>query len=85
MSDAHWPPTDDFEVRVYSTPMCQPCEALKAELRQAGIPFRVYDPMVDPDAADFLDAHGLRTAPVLTVGRDIYADYRAGLVADLFG
>ncbi|MCP5027842.1 MAG: glutaredoxin family protein [Actinomycetia bacterium] len=82
---SHFPPADDFEVRVYSTVMCQPCEALKADLRRAGIPFKVFDPMLDEEAADFLDDRHIRTTPVLTVGEDIYINYHAGLVADLFG
>ena len=82
---SHFPPTDEFEVRVYSTVMCQPCEALKADLHKAGIPFKVFDPMLDEDAADFLDERSIRTTPVLTVGEDIYIHYHADLVADLFG
>jgi len=82
---SHFPPTDDFEVRVYSTVMCQPCEALKRELRQAGIPFKVFDPMLDEEAGEFLDEHNIRTTPVLTVGPDIYINYHAGLVDELFG
>lgn len=85
MSAPHFPPSDDFEVRVYSTAMCVPCDHLKAELREAGIPFTLYDPMVDDDAAEFLESQGLRSVPVLTVGADIYPNYRAGLVGELFG
>lgn len=82
---SHFPPADEFEVRVYSTIMCQPCDALKAELRSMGIPYRTFDPMVDDDAADFLEGQHIRTSPVLTVGSDIYPGYQPGLVKKLFG
>ena len=80
-----FPPEDEFEVRVYSTALCQPCEALKAELHAHGVPFKLFDPMLDDAAAEFLETQNVRTVPVLTVGADIYLEYRAGLVRELFG
>ena len=55
-------------VTVYSTPLCAPCEQLKAYLRECGVDFTAKDLMMDEDAAEFIDAQNIRTSPVLQVG-----------------
>lgn len=58
-------------VTVYSTVFCTPCEHLKRFLGDADVAFVVKDPMMDEDAADFLEDHNIRSTPVLTVGEHI--------------
>jgi len=53
---------------VYSTPLCAPCEQLKAYLRDRGVEFTAKDLMMDEAAAEFIDDHNIRTSPVLQVG-----------------
>ncbi len=55
------------EVIVYSTPFCVPCQRLKDFLRQEGIEFKVKDIMVDEEAAELMDAKGVRSAPALSI------------------
>lgn len=56
------------DVTVYSTPLCKPCEQLKAYLRDRGVEFTAKDLMMDEDAADFIEDQNIRTSPVLQVG-----------------
>jgi glutaredoxin len=58
-------------VTVYSTPLCQPCEQLKAYLRDQGVEFTVKDLMMDEDAADFIDDRNIRTSPVLQIDDEL--------------
>ena len=55
-------------VIVYSTPLCAPCERLKAYLRERGVEFTAKDLMMDEDAAEFIDGRNIRTSPILQVG-----------------
>ena len=71
-------------VRVYSTALCAPCEALKADLRARGVDFTVFDPMMDEDAADFLEDRNIRTTPVMVVGEEIHVGYDPAQVAAIF-
>lgn len=61
------------EVIVYSTPLCAPCEALKAYLRRHEVAFTVKDLMMDEEAAERLEGLGIRTAPALEVDGEILA------------
>jgi len=63
--------TTDQIVTVYSTAFCSPCEHLKRHLADAGVAFVVMDPMMDEDAAEFLENRNIRSTPVLTVGDHI--------------
>lgn len=56
------------EVTVYSTALCSPCEHLKSHLTESGVAFVVKDPMMDEEAAEFLEDRNIRSTPVLTVG-----------------
>ena len=56
------------DVIVYSTPLCAPCEQLKAYLRGRGVAFVAKDLMMDEDAAEFIDDRNIRTSPILQVG-----------------
>ncbi len=60
------------DVTVYSTPLCQPCEQLKAYLRDRGVEFTAKDLMMDEDAADFIEDQNIRTSPVLQVGDKLF-------------
>jgi adenosylhomocysteine nucleosidase len=61
------------EVTVYSTPLCGPCEELKAYLRAKGVSFRVRDLLVDEEAADELERRNIWSAPAISVG-DAYVE-----------
>ena len=56
------------EITVYSTPLCRPCEQLKAYLRAHDVKFTATDLMMDEEAAELIDARGIRTSPILQVG-----------------
>jgi glutaredoxin-like protein NrdH len=61
------------QVIVYSTPLCAPCEELKAYLSSAGIAFIVRDVLMDEAAADLLERHRIFSAPALSVG-DVFVE-----------
>lgn len=62
-------------VVVYSTALCIPCEHLKRHLRDREVAFTVKDPMMDEDAAEFLESNGIRSTPVLTVGDEVIVGF----------
>jgi glutaredoxin len=74
------------DVIVYSTPLCVPCERLKAFLSEQGVKFIVKDLMMDEAAADLMTSHNIRTSPALQVddviisGRDLNPDRIAELI-----
>ena len=53
---------------VFSSPLCGPCEQMKAWLRERGYSFIVRDVMMDEEAGELLESHGIRTTPALHVG-----------------
>ena len=61
------------KIVLYVTPMCGPCEQIKAYLSGRGFDFTVVDVMMDEDAADLLDRKGIRSAPALAVDDEIVA------------
>ncbi len=67
------PPTP--AVTVYSTAFCPPCDRLKAHLGELGVAFTLRDPMMDEEAAEFLESRHLRTTPVLTVGDTVVVGF----------
>lgn len=64
---ANTPPPSDTGVIVYTTPLCSPCDALKAFLTREGVAFSVVDVMMDEAAADRLDDLNIRSTPALEV------------------
>lgn len=70
-------------VVVYSTAFCAPCETLKSHLTARGFDFVVKDPMMDEDAAEFLESNDIRTTPVLTVGEEMVIGYDGPKIDDL--
>ena len=58
-------------VTVYSTPLCAPCEQLKAYLRAHDVEFVAKDLMMDEEAAEFIDSHNIRSSPVLQVDDEL--------------
>ena len=58
-------------VIVYSTPFCASCEQLKRYLTSRDIAFSIKDLMMDEDAAEFVEGQGIRTSPVLQVGKTL--------------
>jgi len=66
-------PAAPREVIVYTTPLCPPCERLKAYLRSRGVEFRVADLLMEPEAAQELELRNIRTSPVLRVDGEILA------------
>lgn len=61
------------EVIVYTTPLCPPCDRLKAYLRSRGVAFQVADLMMEPEAAEELERRNIRTTPVLRVDGELLA------------
>jgi len=59
-------------IKVYSTPICAACVALKATLTSAGVEYESFD-LTDNlvAAASVMEASGIRTAPII---HDIEAD-----------
>lgn len=55
-------------ITVFSSPLCAPCERMKAWLADRGHDFIVRDVMMDEDAGELLESHDIRTTPVLQVG-----------------
>lgn len=53
---------------VYSSPLCGPCERMKAWLAERGHEFVVRDVMMDEAAGELLESQDIRTTPVLQVG-----------------
>ncbi len=60
-------------VIVYTTALCPPCDDLKAYLSSRDIAFETADPMMDEDAAEFLEDNNVRSAPALRVGDAVVA------------
>jgi glutaredoxin-like protein NrdH len=58
---------------VYTTPLCAPCEALKRILTTEGLAFEVKDLLIDEQAAQLMDQHGIRTSPALGIDGELYA------------
>jgi glutaredoxin-like protein NrdH len=63
------------DVIVYSTPLCAPCERLKRHLREKGVDFKVVDIMMDEEAGAFLESHGIRSTPVLSVDGELLVGF----------
>ena len=61
------------EFIVYSTPLCEPCEALKRILATEGLAFEVKDLLLDDEAAVLMERSGIRSAPALGIDGEIYA------------
>ncbi len=55
-------------ITVFSSPLCGPCERMKAWLTERGYPFVVRDVMMDEEAGELLESHDIRSTPVLQVG-----------------
>jgi glutaredoxin len=55
-------------VVVYTSPLCGPCDELKAYLTARGVPFHSVDVLTDPAAAERLRAAGVGETPALEVG-----------------
>ena len=62
-------------VTVYSTVFCPPCDQLKRHLGELGVSFTLKDPMMDEEAAEFLESRHLRTTPVMTVGDEVIVGF----------
>ena len=58
---------------VYTTPLCRPCERLKAYLTAHDVDFDVKDLLMDEAAADLLESRNIRSTPALQIGDQIYA------------
>ncbi len=72
-------------VIVYSSPLCAPCERLKAYLRSRGVEFKVRDVMVDEEAAQFLEGRNIRTTPVLSVDGELALGFERERIDQLLG
>ncbi len=55
---------------VFSSPLCGPCERMKAWLVEHEYRFSVRDVMMDEDAGELLESRDIRTTPVLQVGEE---------------
>ena len=61
------------KVVLYTTPMCGPCEQVKAYLTALEVEFEVVDVMMDEAAAELLESKGIRAAPALSIGDEFAA------------
>lgn len=73
MSEAGSDDGNDRRVVLYTTALCPPCDDLKAYLRARDIAFETADPMMDEEAAEFLEDRNVRSAPALRVGDEVLA------------
>ncbi len=60
---------------VFSSPLCAPCERMKAYLRERGVDFIVRDIMMDEEAALFLESKNIRTTPVLLLDGELIVGF----------
>ena len=56
------------QITVFSSPLCGPCERMKAWLTERDYEFTVRDVMMDEEAGELLESHDIRTTPALLVG-----------------
>lgn len=73
------------EVVVYSTPLCAPCEEMKAHLRARGVPFTVRDLLADEAAAATLRQRRIFAAPALSVGGEFLEGFDPERIDRLLG
>ncbi len=73
------------EVIVYSTPLCEPCEELKAYLHSRGVAFRVRDLLIDEAAAEALEQRNIWSAPAISVGDEFVEGFDQARVDALLG
>ncbi|HSD10732.1 MAG TPA: glutaredoxin family protein [Candidatus Binatia bacterium] len=71
------------DVKVYSTPLCAPCERLKRHLREKGVAFTLIDVMMDEEAGAFLERRGIRTMPVLSVDGELVVGFDPARIDEL--
>lgn len=55
---------------VFSSPLCGPCERMKAWLTERDYTFTVRDVMMDEEAGELLESRDIRTTPALQVDGD---------------
>ncbi len=65
---------------VFSSPLCAPCERLKAYLRARGVEFIVRDVMMDEDAALWLEDRNIRSTPVLLLDGELIVGFDPGRI-----
>ncbi len=63
------------QLTVFSSPLCGPCERMKAWLSERGHPFAVRDVMMDEEAGELLESRDIRTTPVLQVGDEFIVGF----------
>jgi glutaredoxin len=73
------------EVVVYSTPLCEPCEELKAYLRGRGVAFRVRDLLLDEEAAETLEQRNIWSSPAISVGDEFLEGFDRARIDRLLG
>ncbi len=73
------------QATVFSTPLCAPCERMKAYLRQRGVDFIVRDIMMDEEAALFLERKNIRTTPVLLLDGELIVGFDRERIDRLIG
>ncbi len=60
-------PTGGPQLTVFSSPLCGPCERMKAWLTERGHSFIVRDVMMDEEAGELLESQDIRTTPALQI------------------
>ncbi len=64
------------ELKVYTTPTCEYCAALKEYLRKNNIPFTEKDVTTDKEARDeMVKKYKVRTVPLIVYGDDSMVGY----------
>lgn len=70
-------------VTVYSKPNCPQCEMTKKELTRQGVEFKTVDMSKDEDARNKVVDMGIRAAPVVFAGEEVWSGFRPDLISNL--
>lgn len=64
------------ENTIYVKPNCGQCIATKATFDRKGISYQTVDITQDPEALEYFLSQGLRSAPIVSAGGEIWAGFR---------
>ena len=72
-------------ITVFSSPLCGPCERMKAWLAERDYEFTVRDVMMDEEAGELLESHDIRTTPALQVGDRFVVGFDVAAMEEALG
>ena len=64
------------EPTIYVKPNCGQCVATKTTFDRKGIEYKTVDITEDPEALEFFLSKGLRSAPIVVAGGDMWSGFR---------